>query len=52
LVRALPTGELESGASVTWDGRDTLGRAVPAGVYFVRVEARGGTAVERLVRLR
>jgi hypothetical protein len=52
LVRALPTGDHKSGASVTWDGRDSLGRAVPAGVYFVRVEARGGAAVERLVRLR
>jgi hypothetical protein len=38
--------------SVTWDGRDENGRAVPAGVYFVR--ARQGVRAEnlRVVKLR
>jgi hypothetical protein len=38
--------------AVAWDGRDDAGRAVPAGVYFQRVHTAGGTATQRLVRLR
>jgi hypothetical protein len=40
------------GATVGWDGRDGTGRPVPAGVYFVRLEADGGVATRRVVRLR
>ena len=36
---------------VRWDGRDARGRAVPAGVYFVRLEGAEGAA-RRLVRIR
>lgn len=39
-VRSLMRGPLRSGAQdLTWDGRDDAGRTVPAGVYFVRLQA-------------
>lgn len=37
--------------AVAWDGRDASGRPAPPGVYGVRVEAGGGVATGRLVRL-
>jgi len=37
---------------VTWDGRDDFGRAVPPGVYFVRLEVDGYKRVEKVVLLR
>ena len=36
----------------TWDGRDATGRNVASGVYFVRLDAGGKTATDRLVRIR
>jgi FlgD Ig-like domain/Bacterial pre-peptidase C-terminal domain len=51
-VRTLAAGALEAGAhEAIWDGRDEGGRLVGAGVYFVRLESGGQTAVRRLVRL-
>ncbi|MBK8232387.1 MAG: T9SS type A sorting domain-containing protein [Candidatus Eisenbacteria bacterium] len=39
LVRTVLEGDLPAGdASVTWDGRNEQSEAVPAGVYFSRVE--------------
>jgi hypothetical protein len=35
--------------SVLWDGRDAQGRAAPNGVYFVRIEAGGHAAVQKVV---
>jgi flagellar hook assembly protein FlgD len=32
-----------------WDGRDSAGRPVPAGVYLMRVRAGGESAVQRVV---
>jgi len=43
LVRELPV----SSAQVSWDGRDALGRFVPAGTYFYRTP---GSPVLRMVR--
>jgi hypothetical protein len=44
--------ELSSaGTFVTWDGRDGIGRAVPAGLYFVRARTGGRTETLRLVKL-
>jgi hypothetical protein len=51
-VRTLAAGALDPGAhEAVWDGRDEGGRLVGAGVYFVRLECAGRTAVRRLVRL-
>lgn len=38
--------------AVYWDGRDELGRPVPAGMYFFRVSALGRHATIRLIFLR
>ncbi len=52
-VRALWRGVASEGeAAITWDGRDAAGRAVPAGVYLVRVATPAGEARERLVLTR
>jgi hypothetical protein len=53
LVRRLHDGPVGSGATpIAWDGRDSAGRRVAAGVYFVR--ATGGSDVEtaKSVRIR
>jgi flagellar hook assembly protein FlgD len=46
LVRRLASGWSAAGArSLTWDGTDTVGAPLPAGIYLVR--ARVGDAVTR-----
>jgi hypothetical protein len=53
LVRVLHDGWLPSGVhSVRWDGRDGRGRAVPAGVYFVRATTEAGTVSSSVVQVR
>ncbi len=39
-------------ATATWDGRDTSGRLVASGVYFVRVRTADASATRRVVVLR
>jgi hypothetical protein len=51
LRRWAGTGSLGSHALV-WDGLDAAGRAVPAGVYFVRLECGGRTAATKVLRVR
>ena len=36
---------------VLWDGKDGAGRTVHSGMYFVRVNAGGASATQRLVRV-
>lgn len=53
LVRRISSGALSGGAhAATWDGRDSQGSAVAAGVYLARLEANGATDVHKLVHLR
>jgi arabinogalactan endo-1,4-beta-galactosidase len=53
LVRRLADGDLPaSERSVVWDGAAVDGRAVPAGVYVVRLQAGAATAEQRVVRVR
>jgi len=50
-VATLMRAEVEAGThSVAWDGLDRLGRAVPAGRYLLRFEARGPQTDERKAR--
>jgi len=37
---------------VSWDGRDTIGRPVPSGVYLFRLEAGDFVATRKMVLLR
>jgi hypothetical protein len=42
LIRVLLDRTVDAGLhSISWDGRDEEGRAVPAGVYFARLTASG-----------
>jgi hypothetical protein len=51
-VRGLVHDLLPVGAhAVAWDGRDARGRRVPAGVYFLRLEAPGTRFTRRIVRI-
>jgi len=48
----LPLGLRQAGDhTVRWNGRDTSGRAVPAGTYFGRLGADDGSRITRLVML-
>ncbi len=50
LVRTLLREARPAGAyAVPWDGRDDLGRRLPAGVYFVRLESAGAARSSKIV---
>ena len=52
-VRSLSNGILAAGVhDLSWDGRDDSGRAVPGGVYLVRVSTAEGTTSGRFVIVR
>jgi hypothetical protein len=52
-VRTLARGTAAAGYhSVEWNGRDETGRAVPAGVYFARLQTGGRSLTQRLLRIR
>jgi flagellar hook assembly protein FlgD len=52
-VRALLDERMSAGESgITWDGRNGTGEAVPAGVYFYRLETDGRSLVRKLVLVR
>ncbi len=53
LVRAMqfPRG-LTGRQSVSWDGNDDAGRAMPVGIYHCRIEAGPFTASRRIARVR
>jgi len=51
-VRRLVSALFPAGShSVVWDGRDRRGRVSSAGVYFLRLEAHGESAAQRVVRV-
>lgn len=52
-VRALVDGVQAPGERwVSWDGTNDLGRAVPPGMYLLRMQAPGFVQVHRLVLTR
>lgn len=52
-IRTLFTGKAEAGnGQQVWDGTDVSGRAVAAGVYFVRLKAPGEERVLKLALVR
>jgi len=53
LVRNLGAGAIDGGAhSVSWDGRDSAGRSVAAGVYLTRLNVEGEIETRKMVHLR
>ena len=52
LVRTLASGTLSAGMhALSWDGRSDAGGALPAGLYFVAVDAAGTRATGRVIKL-
>ena len=53
LVRSLVDGPQTAGPhSILWDGRDTRGHALPAGMYVVRMDAEGFAAMHKVLLMR
>lgn len=53
IVRELCSADLKEGEhSCVWDGRDSLGREVPSGVYFARLKTRAGSRGLKLLLLK
>jgi aminopeptidase N len=49
-VRSLASGMMSAGShAVSWDGRDSEGRLVPAGVYWARIEETGGERISQKI---
>jgi flagellar hook assembly protein FlgD len=38
--------------NVAWDGADSAGRHVPAGIYFYRIEAGANASTKKMIVLR
>jgi hypothetical protein len=52
-LRVLHEGALDAGAQeLVWQGRDGRGRALPTGVYLVRIETPRGTIARKVALLR
>jgi flagellar hook assembly protein FlgD len=52
-VRTLIEGSLGPGAtSMTWDGRDDLGREAAPGAYFIQAETEGDRVETRVIKLK
>jgi len=52
-LRVLASGARAPGVyRLEWDGRDDLGRIMPAGLYFVQMSANGARFTNKLSRLR
>ncbi len=52
LVRTLVEGAQTEGLhQVVWDGRDTAGETLPAGIYYSRLEVGGEARTQKLIRV-
>jgi choice-of-anchor B domain-containing protein len=53
LVQRLVDGSLDAGVqAVRWDGRTLSGASAAPGVYYVRLETKAATSVQKIVRAR
>jgi len=53
VVRVLIDDSYPAGVyKLRWNGRDSCGRRVPSGLYFLRVNGGGETVTQKLIRLR
>jgi hypothetical protein len=52
-VAQLLEGVREPGSyALNWDGRDTAGRPVGSGIYFVRLESAGVALTRKILRVK
>ncbi|MFH1278332.1 MAG: hypothetical protein ABIK65_08130 [Candidatus Eisenbacteria bacterium] len=51
-MTTIPAEGAGGSAECIWNGTDSRGRPVPPGVYFLRWDHEGGSAVRRVVRIR
>ncbi|MBM3315058.1 hypothetical protein FJY71_04350, partial [candidate division WOR-3 bacterium] len=52
-VRCLVNGAVPAGVrTLVYDGRDNRGRALPAGVYLLRLDAEGKVLTEKVIMSR
>lgn len=52
-VRSIWSGSAaEAPSTLSWDGRDSEGRAAAAGMYFVRMQGEGGVVEEKVLLVR
>ncbi|MCA9728983.1 MAG: hypothetical protein KC729_14925, partial [Candidatus Eisenbacteria bacterium] len=51
-VRTVFAGKVSAASAVQWDGRDASGRAVAAGIYWLRVSDGADVRSARIVRVR
>ena len=52
IVKEYPTLGYRAGEHrMSWDGRDSSGRRVPAGVYFIRLEVGGAARTQKVTYL-
>jgi hypothetical protein len=52
-VRTLASGHRKAGNySVSWDARDSRGKQVPYGVYFIRLDTPGSVSIKQAVVMR
>jgi hypothetical protein len=52
-VRTLVDGRLSAGAQLLrWNGADDLGRALPSGIYFSRLQTAEGTKTQKVILAR
>lgn len=53
MVRVLQSGQIEAGRhEILWQGTDGDGRAVPSGLYFVRLRANGVSDIRKMTLVR
>jgi hypothetical protein len=52
LVDRIFEGLVEGTAEVFWDGRDSSGRSVASGIYFVRAQSGTGVATRKVILVR
>ena len=53
LIRTLADGKVPSGThSISWDGKDELGRNVPSGSYFYLLQVDGKTLSQKMIKVK